>query len=163
MCVLLDMCAGAAAGLLSDFLLHPLDTITTRLWIQGSPGTTYRYSGLFHGIRQVIRLEGVKGLYKGFFAVAVLSPFGHGLYFASYHWCKASLSVQVDYPAIEIAIHALSGVLANAVGGLVWTPMDIVKLHQQASVRTGFLTPFHGLLDLYRKGGWFFFSYITFS
>jgi hypothetical protein len=101
----------------------------------------------------VLCTEGVKGLYNGFFAVALLSPLGHGLYFASYHWCKSSLSTQLDYPAMEFGIHAFSGVVANAVGGLIWTPMDVVKLHQQASVRKRFLTPFHGLLDLYCRGG----------
>ena len=35
-------------------------------------------------------------------------------------------------------IHLMAGVTANAVGGLVWTPMDVVKQRQQASVGSPF-------------------------
>ena len=146
-----DLCSGATAGLLTDFLLHPLDTIVARLWIQGSSGTRYRYAGLIHGIRELFNREGFQGLYKGFFSVALFSPAGYGLYFAAYHWSKDILSSY--FPQSDSRIHAISGIFANAVGGLAWTPMDVVKLHQQASVHAGYSTPIHGLVQLYLKEG----------
>jgi hypothetical protein len=151
----IDVCSGAIAGLLTDFILHPMDTITTRLWIQGSPGTKYKYNGLIQGLSQVFNLEGLKGLYKGFFAVALLSPAGYGLYFATYNWCKVRLllNVQNGPKYLDSVMHAASGIAANALGGLAWTPMDVVKLHQQASVKAGFSSPIHGLWHLCRSEG----------
>uniref|UniRef100_K3X835 Mitochondrial carrier protein n=1 Tax=Globisporangium ultimum (strain ATCC 200006 / CBS 805.95 / DAOM BR144) TaxID=431595 RepID=K3X835_GLOUD len=63
--------AGAAlAGAAASFLTNPLDLIKLRLQIQrayvaeGSTGTV-AYSGIFNGLSQVIRQEGVLALYKG--------------------------------------------------------------------------------------------------
>ena len=148
----IDICSGAVAGLVTDFVLHPVDTITTRLWIQGSPGTNYKYRGLIQGLSKVFGIEGFKGLYKGFFAVALLSPAGYGLYFASYNWCKVRLCMN-GCAHLDTMVHAASGIVANAIGGLAWTPMDVMKVHQQASVRSSFATPIHGLWETWRKEG----------
>ena len=89
----INLAAGSTAGFLSDALLHPMDTITTRLWVQqGHAGMQYRYSGLTNGLKQMFSSEGLSGLYRGFAAVALLSPLGHGIYFASYFHTKALLS-----------------------------------------------------------------------
>ncbi len=91
--------AGALSGLVADAATHPIDTIRTRLWVQGADGSNqsrgYRYEGLLNGFLTMIRKEGVASLYKGFGSVALLTPLAHGLYFGSYEWAKRHL-VRLD-------------------------------------------------------------------
>ena len=91
--------AGAISGLVADAVTHPIDTVRTRLWVQGATtaavqstgGSSYTYGGLFNGFYTMLHKEGVGSLYKGFGSVALLTPLAHGLYFGSYEWAKCRL------------------------------------------------------------------------
>ena len=93
---LVNFASGAISGLVADAVTHPIDTIRTRLWVQGSAtmragGNTYSYGGLLQGFVMMIRAEGLRSLFKGFGSVALLTPLAHGLYFGSYGWAKRVL------------------------------------------------------------------------
>jgi len=156
---LIDFAAGASSGLVADGVTHPIDTIRTRLWVQGAKGTdsaaAYRYGGLLNGFVTMVRKEGVASLFKGFGSVALLTPLAHGLYFGSYEWAKLHLIRKEgnllglsDTTAIMTA-----GFFSNAVGALIWNPMDVVKQKQQALVGQLFNGPLDGLRQVYAEGG----------
>ena len=84
--------SGAAAGLVADGVLHPFDTVRTRLWMQGrDPAYPFAYRGVTHAMTSVLREEGFAALFKGFGAVAWFTPAANGLYFATYEWVKKLL------------------------------------------------------------------------
>lgn len=65
------MC-GSAAGLCAKVTVYPLDMIKKRLQIQGFQhgrpkdfGKTPCYRGLSHCVKEILRTEGIHGLYKG--------------------------------------------------------------------------------------------------
>lgn len=51
----------AGAGLLSRLLTHPLDTIKARLQADGG-----KYGGPIDAFRRTYKIEGFRGLYRGF-------------------------------------------------------------------------------------------------
>lgn len=54
---------------------YPLALIRTRLQAQGTPGMPVKYRGMLDVLRQTVRREGVRGLYKGIIPnIAKLAP-----------------------------------------------------------------------------------------
>jgi solute carrier family 25 thiamine pyrophosphate transporter 19 len=72
-----DFLAGGIAGVISKSAVFPLDTIRKRLQVQGPTRERYIhrdipvYSGVGHCMKDILRHEGVRGLYKGL-GIAVL-------------------------------------------------------------------------------------------
>lgn len=66
-----DALAGVLASVSSKTAVFPLDTIRKRLQVQGPTRSRYvhrnipTYSGVAEAMREIVRCEGVKGLYRG--------------------------------------------------------------------------------------------------
>jgi len=67
-----DFLAGGIAGVFSKCAVFPLDTIRKRLQVQGPTREKYIHKdipaytqGIGHAMRDILRNEGVRGLYKG--------------------------------------------------------------------------------------------------
>ena len=109
--VLADGARGAVSGLAARFLTHPMDTLKARAQVRGARGAVARAEG---GRTHAV------GLYKGFGAVAALAPLASGAYFVGYEsgtrWFGTSASAS-----------AATGMWAQALAGVVYTPMDVIK------------------------------------
>ncbi|KAL6952428.1 hypothetical protein U1Q18_034208 [Sarracenia purpurea var. burkii] len=71
----LHLLSSTIAGTVSTLITTPMDTIKTRLMLQRESKTVGTYKNGFHCAYQVIQTEGLRGLYKGGFAIfARLSP-----------------------------------------------------------------------------------------
>eukprot|EP00277_Geminigera_cryophila_P000455 CAMPEP_0179415392 /NCGR_PEP_ID=MMETSP0799-20121207/6207_1 /TAXON_ID=46947 /ORGANISM="Geminigera cryophila, Strain CCMP2564" /LENGTH=360 /DNA_ID=CAMNT_0021188127 /DNA_START=329 /DNA_END=1408 /DNA_ORIENTATION=+ len=141
---LIDFAAGASSGLVADGVTHPIDTIRTRLWVQGATNDSagaYRYGGLLNGFVTMVRNEGVVSLFKGFGSVALLTPLAHGLYFGSYEWAKQHL------------IRKQGNLLGVSDTTAIMTAAFIVKQKQQALVGQLYNGPLDGLRQVYAEGG----------
>ncbi|KAI3647065.1 hypothetical protein MP228_007286 [Amoeboaphelidium protococcarum] len=150
---------GSVAGLLSDAVVHPLDTLRARLQTVKT--------------RQKIAY---RGLYNGFYVVAMGTIPGHALYFAGYEYSKKYLSdmfisqsttsddvrqksVQMNTNSsrsLNIAINLTSGLMAEFCGALAWTPMDVIKqrlqvLNQQSN--TTMVESVQFIAQTYRERG----------
>ena len=118
--------AGSVAGVVSDAITHPVDTVRANLQHQRGVGPGLRYRSTLHAFRSLLR-EG--GLYRGFSVVALTTVPAHGLYFAGYEWGRSSfLSL---FPGHEFAAGMAGGLLADVAGSLVWVPNDVVKQRVQ--------------------------------
>jgi hypothetical protein len=140
--------AGAFAGLLSDFGVHPIDTIRVRLQlyrternlgssssISSQSGRSVSRTSATRTFFAILRNEGISALYKGFSAVAAGTIPGHALYFYGYEFSKHHLNsyfkVKSDSNPL---VHLASGVIADVYGSLAWCPMDVIKQRMQAQV-----------------------------
>jgi hypothetical protein len=57
---------GATAGVVGQTVAYPLDLVRRRMQVQGFGGTQYSYKGgIFRTMAQIVKEEGVQGLYKG--------------------------------------------------------------------------------------------------
>lgn len=57
--------AGMVSSTMAQLVSFPLGLVGTRLKAQGMAGRPVIYSGMMDAFRQILRLEGVQGLYKG--------------------------------------------------------------------------------------------------
>ena len=109
--------AGGASGLLSRLVTHPMDTMKSRMQVGGSK-----------------TFLNINGAYKGFGAVAIGSPVASGMYFMGYETTKACLkSVRRDDDDQQILVleNVLTGIVAQALAGIAYTPVDVVKERMQ--------------------------------
>ena len=114
--------AGGASGLLSRLVTHPMDTMKSRMQVVG-------------GGRKTLNINGA---YKGFGAVAIGSPVASGVYFMGYETTKACLkSVRRgdddDQQTLVVLENVLTGIVAQALAGIAYTPVDVVKERMQVS------------------------------
>jgi hypothetical protein len=57
---------GALAGTVGQVVAYPIDTIRRRMQVQGFGPATYQYGGSIRAtMKQIVREEGIQGLYKG--------------------------------------------------------------------------------------------------
>jgi solute carrier family 25 citrate transporter 1 len=107
---------GALAGVSSRFVTHPLDTLKARAQVRGATTS----SNAMMGVRSTSGIGSFGRLYAGFGAVAAFAPVASGAYFVGYESGRARLG--------EGALaSAATGMWAQALAGVVYTPMDVIK------------------------------------
>jgi len=124
---------GAGAGLLSDMVVHPVDTCRTRLQVQrghASSGALF-YKNTVDAFAKIVQLEGAKALYKGFAIVTTFTVPAHALYFWGYETAKRTLRPSVPLEEKGPLVHFASGIFADIMGSFVWVPQDVVKQRLQ--------------------------------
>jgi solute carrier family 25 citrate transporter 1 len=111
-----DGARGALAGVSSRFVTHPLDTLKARAQVRGATTS----SNAMMGVRSTSGIGSFGRLYAGFGAVAAFAPVASGAYFVGYESGRARLG--------EGALaSAATGMWAQALAGVVYTPMDVIK------------------------------------
>lgn len=137
------MLMGAMAGLLSDGVVHPIDTIRTNTILRSSTLTPhipkFQYS--------------LRSLYRGFSVVSLFTIPAHASYFVSYEKSKEYLSPILKSDNLT---YLLSGLIADIFGGLFWCPMDVMKqrfqYHQRLTFKDLFSSP-NSLKIIYKGFG----------
>jgi hypothetical protein len=170
--------AGMLAEAASCVLFVPIDVIKERMQVQqvqqqqkqlprplqppppGAPGagpSTYSsdlyYSSTPDALRKIMRGEGIRGLYRGYWAtLASFGPFS-AFYFSFYESLKASFATSAD--PVQIMLCAAT---AGAAASFVTNPLDIAKLRLQiqrgaAGTAYGYASYPHALASIARQEG----------
>ncbi|KAJ4287200.1 mitochondrial thiamine pyrophosphate transporter [Kalmusia sp. IMI 367209] len=129
--------AGAVAGLVSRFVIAPLDVIKIRLQLQvhslsdplstrGIQGPTYK--GTLGTLRYILREEGLTGLWKGNIpAEAMYLTYG-SVQFSAYKYISTLLeTVPPPYALPGSAVSFISGAAAGACATTVTYPLDLLR------------------------------------
>jgi solute carrier family 25 (mitochondrial iron transporter), member 28/37 len=82
--------SGALAGLLSDSVVHPIDTVRVRLQMASS--SEIKHKSATSTFFSILKNEGPSSLYKGFTAVVAGTVPGHALYFYGYEFSKSQIN-----------------------------------------------------------------------
>eukprot|EP00210_Caulerpa_lentillifera_P000264 g257.t1 len=117
--------AGGITGVISRFLFYPFDTIKARLQVEHS---TASKQAVFTALKQIWRKEGIRSFYSGFGSVFILAIPGNACYFGGFEIGR-NLTPEI-YPLQDIS----SGVTAQLLGNLIYTPMDVIKERRQTGV-----------------------------
>ncbi|KAG2393060.1 hypothetical protein C9374_009637 [Naegleria lovaniensis] len=139
------MLMGAMAGLLSDGVVHPIDTIRTN--------TILRSAASSH-TSQIPKFQySLRSLYRGFSVVSLFTIPAHASYFVSYEKSKEYFSPILKSDNLT---YLLSGLIADIFGGLFWCPMDVMKqrfqYHQRLTFKDMFSSP-NSLKIIYKGFG----------
>ncbi|KAG6552021.1 hypothetical protein Mapa_006327 [Marchantia paleacea] len=161
--------ANGAAGLLSSMasqtVFVPLDVVSQRLMVQGTVGTTH-YSGSMDAVRQIIKADGIRGLYRGFgMSVLTYSP-SSAVWWAAYGSSQRLIwrglgygsrdDVEPPSQAKMVLVQASGGIAAGAVSSIATTPMDTIKTRLQVlkSETEGTPTISQTVKQLIKENGW---------
>jgi len=89
-----SLMAGAGAGLISQTITYPGDTVRRRMQANGLHGTKRVYDNSWQCLTRIIQLEGWQGLFSGCKANVVRSVPGTAIQFWSYELIKRGLGVE---------------------------------------------------------------------
>ncbi|EED17525.1 mitochondrial carrier protein, putative [Talaromyces stipitatus ATCC 10500] len=119
--------AGAAGGMASWVISSPTELVKCRTQLSRNQNISS-----WTVFRDILRVQGVRGLYFGGLITSIRDSVGYGFYFWSYELCKRSLSSLDDSSQQE----ALKVLLCGGVAGIItWAsvfPLDVVKTRLQA-------------------------------
>ncbi|XP_020254979.1 solute carrier family 25 member 44-like [Asparagus officinalis] len=135
--------ANGVAGLLSNLVscayFVPLDVICQRLMVQGLPGVA-RTNGPFDVVRNILRTEGFRGLYRGFGLTIVTQSPASALWWSAYSsaqhviWRSLGYGVDSEKKPCElelVTVQAAAGTAAGACSSIITTPIDTIKTRLQ--------------------------------
>eukprot|EP01135_Chromosphaera_perkinsii_P008753 Nk52_evm86s1444 gene=Nk52_evmTU86s1444 len=123
------LCAGALAGITSSFFTYPLDLVRTRLTAQTNAG---KYKGMVHGIKHVVKEEGLFALYKGTVITLMgIAPYV-GINFTVYDSLKKKAlnfyrTDNLSTPTIPVPVSLTCGALSGAAALTATYPIDLVR------------------------------------
>jgi solute carrier family 25 carnitine/acylcarnitine transporter 20/29 len=120
-----DLLAGTSAGVVSVLVCHPLDTIRVRL--QTAPAG--RFTGVGDVVRQTIRGEGARALYKGIASPLLAQGLQKATMFFSFGLAKRTLAGDGAGAGQTLPLPHLflCGSFAGMANSLVASPFELVR------------------------------------
>ncbi|KAG2491913.1 hypothetical protein HYH03_009861 [Edaphochlamys debaryana] len=124
--------AGSVAGMAQVFLWSPVELLKLRAQLQTAPRGSPAYLNPAQLAVQVLRADGVRGLYRGFNLTVVRDVPSYAMYFWLYHDIAAALSPGVHPEAAPPATQVVAGGLAGVIAWIPIYPLDVIKSRVQA-------------------------------
>ena len=126
---------GGLATVCVDALLYPLELVKTRVQVESSSRATV-FDASMRVARDVLRREGIKGLYKGFFFFTLGGLPSQGAYFFGYNWARerlgeANAGLSPDKRLPLYALDMAAGFFADVVASPLWTPTEVISTRLQ--------------------------------
>ncbi|KAL3824098.1 hypothetical protein ACJIZ3_020127 [Penstemon smallii] len=157
--IVYDAAAGAAAGGIAATFVCPLDVIKTRLQVHGLPqmhnpssGHRIRGSVIFTSLQNIVRNEGLKGLYRGLTpTLAALLP-NWAVYFTVYGQLKELLhSHEGGNGQLTIASNMIAASGAGAATAIATNPLWVVKTRLQTQGMRQGVVPYKNIFSALRR------------
>ncbi|KAF8101427.1 hypothetical protein N665_0205s0022 [Sinapis alba] len=144
--------AGAVAGFATVAAMHPLDVVRTRFQVNDGRGISSlpTYKNTAHALFSISRLEGLRGLYAGFFPAVIGSSLSWSFYFFFYGRAKQRYASGRDDDKLSPPLHLASAAEAGALVCLCTNPIWLVKTRLQLQTPLHHTRPYSGLLDAFR-------------
>jgi len=136
------------------FAVTPSETIKTKL-VDDSKRANPQYRGLIHGTKEIIKAEGITGIYRGLFPVMMRQGGNSAIRFTTYstlkQFCQGAARSGQDLPAvITFGIGAIAGLVT------VYTtmPLDVIKTRMQSlEARAQYRNSFHCAYRIFTEEG----------
>ncbi|KAF8647564.1 hypothetical protein AX16_006621 [Volvariella volvacea WC 439] len=150
-----SLLAGLGAGMMEAiFAVTPSETIKTKL-IDDAKRPNPQYRGLIHGTVQIVKAEGLFGIYRGLFPVMMRQGANSAVRFTTYTTLKqlvqgTSRPGQPLPSAITFGIGAIAGLVT------VYTtmPLDVIKTRMQTlEARSQYRNSFHCAYRIFTEEG----------
>lgn len=162
--MLKDFMSGVGAECVSCVLWVPIDVVKERLQVQNAL-KSYKYEGSIDAIKQIMRGEGVIGLYRAYGAtILAFGPFV-GINLMLYEKVKRFLNVDASNPQFLKTIS--TAFITGSIASFLTNPFDIAKLRMQvqraeianqgfgkiSEGRFGYRNVFHGIYKIVKSEG----------
>ena len=132
--------AGSVAGFAQTVICSPMELAKTRLQIQGQGESRQYFSSHAHSyegpvdcLRKIYRVEGFRGVFRGFGLTAWRETPSFGVYFAVYEGLCQQFSNDKDETSTIVFL--MAGGFAGMASWLSTYPVDVIKSRIQADMR----------------------------
>lgn len=148
--------AGLSGGTISTMLLHPLDLLKIRFAVNdGIIRTIPRYGGLVSGIQDIVKTEGIRGLYRGVSPNMLGSGASWGLYLFFYRTMKNRLQDGDPNKIIGVKMSLFATAQAGIFTNLITNPLWVIKTRMCLQYSGDSALPesrrYSGIIDAVRK------------
>ncbi|UJR22006.1 hypothetical protein I4U23_025073 [Adineta vaga] len=136
---IIDFFSGIVGATVSVYVGQPLDTIKTKL--QTFPN---RYRNLFDCGKQILRQDGVRGLYAGTLPSLLANTAENGILFMAYGQCQNLIAFtrnRTDNDQLTTVDNMAAGSLAAVFSSLVLCPTELVKCRTQTMREMEMINP----------------------
>ncbi|KAL7912096.1 mitochondrial carrier [Trichoderma velutinum] len=154
--------AGAIAGLVSRFIVAPLDVVKIRLQLQpyslSDPLAPLReapaYRGTGHTLKHILKHEGLTGLWKGNVPAELMYVCYSAVQFTTYRSTTVFLQTALPTRMPDSAETFVAGAVSGAAATGATYPLDLLRTRFAAQGRQRVYTSLRGALwDIYRDEG----------
>ncbi|CAO2205104.1 unnamed protein product [Urochloa humidicola] len=151
--------AGVGTGALQTLILSPVELVKIRLQLEAAG---HHHHGPVDMARDILRREGLRGIYRGLTVTALRDAPAHGVYFWTYEYARERL-----HPGCRrgggggggesLATMLVSGGLAGVASWVCCYPLDVVKSRLQAQQPAAAAFPaaaaarYRGVVDCFRR------------
>ncbi|XP_043541407.1 mitochondrial 2-oxoglutarate/malate carrier protein-like, partial [Chiloscyllium plagiosum] len=122
---------GGLAGMGATFFVQPLDLVKNRMQLSGQGARTKEYKTSFHALTNILKAEGVTGIYTGLSAgllrQATYTTTRLGIYTVLFEKLT-----KADGTPPNFLLKALIGMTAGAIGAFVGTPAEVSLIRMTA-------------------------------
>ncbi|XP_041989104.1 solute carrier family 25 member 40-like isoform X2 [Aricia agestis] len=121
----IPLCSGATARVLAVTIVSPLELIRTKM-----QSKKLTYSEVTVALRQVLKYEGVRGLFRGLESTLLRDVPFSGIYWTMFESTKLFFN-KPDSEKNSFLFNFFCGSVAGSIAAFVTLPFDVVKTHQQ--------------------------------
>lgn len=126
----IPLLAGGSARVMAVTIVNPLELIRTKMQSE-----KLSYTEVGRGFKSMLKMQGILGLWKGFFPTILRDVPFSAIYWTTYESIKKRSNVTQPSFGFSFAGGAISG----GVAAFLTVPFDVVKTHQQIEFGEKFL------------------------
>ncbi|OMJ07214.1 Peroxisomal membrane protein PMP47B [Smittium culicis] len=119
--------AGAGGGIISMALTYPLITISSRLQVQRSQGSSSEYTGNVDAFNKILKNEGVSGLFSGLESALFGAALTNGVYYYFFEATKKHLATLSKRKTMNTVESLISGAIAGAMTSITTNPIWVIN------------------------------------
>ncbi|XP_068648780.1 mitochondrial arginine transporter BAC2 [Aristolochia californica] len=143
---------GVGTGALQSIILAPVELVKIRLQL---PHQHSHKDGPISVVKNILRREGIRGMFRGFGVTMLRDMPGHGTYFWTYEYTRELLHPGCRKSGQEsVSTMLIAGGWAGVASWLCCYPLDVIKSRLQAQSQSpgDKTTPkYYGIMDCFRK------------
>ena len=146
---------GVGTGALQSVMLSPVELVKIRLQLQSTSCATSQSASIHRGpisvAKNILKTEGLRGLYRGYSITALRDAPAHGFYFWTYEYMREQLHPGCRKSGQEsLRTMLIAGGLAGVASWVGSYPLDVVKTRLQAQSPTS-PQKYNGIIDCLHK------------
>lgn len=125
--------AGGTASLVGQTIVVPVDIVSQKLMIQGQgeQKSKVKLKGASGVFQDIIKKNGPRGLYKGYFASLITYAPSSAIWWSSYNTYTHWVGNVVPAGTAHIVVKAIAGPLAGLTAATLTNPLDIIRTRLQ--------------------------------
>jgi len=144
---------GLGAGVTEAIVIVcPMETVKVK-FIHDQNQANPKYKGFVHGVREIVKQEGIRGTYQGLTATILKQGSNQAIRFFVFNNLKSSFQGGDNTKEIGIARTFLCGGIAGAASVFGNTPLDVVKTRMQGLDRHLYRNTLHCAQEVLKHDG----------